>query len=224
MRDRLRPGRRRRRDGRRPGAGHPVDPRHRRGHRLRAAARRPVPGGTGRHGTGCTAMRPRWRRSVGAIVASAATVAARPARAAAQRPDQQPRPRAGRRHRHRLRRCSSTLTFLPAVLALLGRAAYWPRAPHTRTARTRPGTAIWERIAAPRRPASPPHLGGRLIVLVRVRRASCRPCRPKGVPLERDVRRRGALGDRAGGPRRALPRRLGQPRRRHRRRRPRCRR
>ncbi|MER5377573.1 MMPL family transporter [Streptomyces sp. NPDC002553] len=40
----------------------------------------------------------------------------------------------------------STLTFLPAVLVLLGRAAYWPATP--RPARPSAGTGVWQRIAA----------------------------------------------------------------------------
>ncbi|MEU0675859.1 MMPL family transporter [Streptomyces sp. NPDC006172] len=40
----------------------------------------------------------------------------------------------------------STLTFLPAVLVLLGRAAYWPATP--RPARPGAGAGVWQRIAA----------------------------------------------------------------------------
>ncbi|MER5718018.1 MMPL family transporter [Streptomyces sp. NPDC002132] len=40
----------------------------------------------------------------------------------------------------------STLTFLPAVLVLLGRAAYWPATP--RPARPSTGAGVWQRIAA----------------------------------------------------------------------------
>ncbi|MFJ8944866.1 MMPL family transporter [Streptomyces sp. NPDC102395] len=40
----------------------------------------------------------------------------------------------------------STLTFLPAVLVLLGRAAYWPAT--SRPARPSAGAGVWQRIAA----------------------------------------------------------------------------
>ncbi|MFV2176038.1 MMPL family transporter [Actinomadura sp. LOL_016] len=39
----------------------------------------------------------------------------------------------------------SALTFLPAVLALLGRAAYWPARPHDE--RTTSGHGVWKRVA-----------------------------------------------------------------------------
>ncbi|MFI2209235.1 MMPL family transporter [Streptomyces sp. NPDC020141] len=44
----------------------------------------------------------------------------------------------------------STLTFLPAVLALLGRAAYWPARPHRAegAADGRGGRGVWPRVAA----------------------------------------------------------------------------
>ncbi|MER5294566.1 MMPL family transporter [Streptomyces pharetrae] len=50
----------------------------------------------------------------------------------------------------------SSLTFLPAVLVLLGRAAYWPAKPRPATADPGGGTGVWQRIAtlvdrAPRR-------------------------------------------------------------------------
>ncbi|MFE5922064.1 MMPL family transporter [Streptomyces sp. NPDC056468] len=41
----------------------------------------------------------------------------------------------------------STLTFLPAVLALLGRTAYWPSRPKP-TAQSAPGSGVWRRVAA----------------------------------------------------------------------------
>ncbi|MER5381542.1 MMPL family transporter [Streptomyces sp. NPDC002688] len=40
----------------------------------------------------------------------------------------------------------STLTFLPAVLVLLGRAAYWPAGPRP-AGNTRTGSGIWNRVA-----------------------------------------------------------------------------
>ncbi|WP_086741913.1 MMPL family transporter [Streptomyces glaucescens] len=42
----------------------------------------------------------------------------------------------------------SSLTFLPAVLVLLGRAAYWPAKPRPATADPGGGTGVWQRIAA----------------------------------------------------------------------------
>ncbi|MBE4737526.1 MMPL family transporter [Streptomyces caniscabiei] len=50
----------------------------------------------------------------------------------------------------------ATLTFLPAVLVALGRAAYWPARPGARTASARGGEGVWRRVAglvdrAPRR-------------------------------------------------------------------------
>ncbi|MFE5893810.1 MMPL family transporter [Streptomyces sp. NPDC056462] len=41
----------------------------------------------------------------------------------------------------------STLTFLPAVLALLGRTAYWPSRPKP-TAQSAQGSGVWRRVAA----------------------------------------------------------------------------
>ncbi|MFJ9659974.1 MMPL family transporter [Streptomyces griseoflavus] len=41
----------------------------------------------------------------------------------------------------------STLTFLPAVLVLLGRAAYWPAKPHSAEER-RTGDGLWQRVAS----------------------------------------------------------------------------
>ncbi|MET9150286.1 efflux RND transporter permease subunit [Streptomyces griseoflavus] len=41
----------------------------------------------------------------------------------------------------------STLTFLPAVLVLLGRAAYWPAKPHSAEER-RAGDGLWQRVAS----------------------------------------------------------------------------
>lgn len=50
----------------------------------------------------------------------------------------------------------ATLTFLPAVLVALGRAAYWPARPGSRTGSARSGEGVWRRVAdlvdrAPRR-------------------------------------------------------------------------
>ncbi|MEV6380559.1 MMPL family transporter [Streptomyces sp. NPDC051773] len=50
----------------------------------------------------------------------------------------------------------ATLTFLPAVLVALGRAAYWPARPGARTASAGGGEGVWRRVAglvdrAPRR-------------------------------------------------------------------------
>ncbi|MFD9119703.1 MMPL family transporter [Streptomyces bottropensis] len=50
----------------------------------------------------------------------------------------------------------ATLTFLPAVLVALGRAAYWPAAPGGPSAAPRAGEGVWRRVAglvdrAPRR-------------------------------------------------------------------------
>ncbi|CAM5669682.1 MMPL family transporter [Streptomyces pharetrae] len=42
----------------------------------------------------------------------------------------------------------SSLTFLPAALVLLGRAAYWPAKPRPATADPGGGTGVWQRIAA----------------------------------------------------------------------------
>ncbi|MEU0373851.1 MMPL family transporter [Streptomyces sp. NPDC006283] len=42
----------------------------------------------------------------------------------------------------------STLTFLPAVLALLGRAAYWPARPKPSDDATAEGHGVWHRVAA----------------------------------------------------------------------------
>ncbi|MFI8091079.1 MMPL family transporter [Streptomyces sp. NPDC086080] len=41
----------------------------------------------------------------------------------------------------------TTLTFLPAVLVLLGRAAYWPAKPHSAEER-RTGDGVWRRVAS----------------------------------------------------------------------------
>ena len=48
----------------------------------------------------------------------------------------------------------STLTFLPAVLVLLGRAAYWPAKPGTARQDRAPATASGRRVAALRRPCA----------------------------------------------------------------------
>ncbi|MFJ9738301.1 MMPL family transporter [Streptomyces sp. NPDC101166] len=42
----------------------------------------------------------------------------------------------------------STLTFLPAVLVLLGRAAYWPATPRPARPSAGAGAGVWQRIAA----------------------------------------------------------------------------
>ncbi|MEU3253779.1 MMPL family transporter [Streptomyces sp. NPDC006997] len=42
----------------------------------------------------------------------------------------------------------STLTFLPAVLVLLGRAAYWPARPHPDADGRGAGAGVWQRVAA----------------------------------------------------------------------------
>ncbi|GAB2941573.1 MMPL family transporter [Streptomyces heilongjiangensis] len=42
----------------------------------------------------------------------------------------------------------STLTFLPAVLVALGRAAYWPAKPGARPASESAGEGVWRRVAA----------------------------------------------------------------------------
>ncbi|MFK0258891.1 MMPL family transporter [Streptomyces sp. NPDC090445] len=94
------------------------------------------------------------RRSAGAIVASAATVA--PGLLALLASDLTNNQALGPVGAIGIA-CAvlSTLTFLPAVLALLGRAAYWPAAPKPADT-TAEGHTVWRRIAgvidrAPRR-------------------------------------------------------------------------
>ncbi|MGW0667225.1 MMPL family transporter [Streptomyces sp. NPDC002746] len=76
----------------------------------------------------------------------------------------------------------TTLTFLPAVLALLGRAAYWPSRPKASDA-TVEGHGVWRRIAAmvDRRPR-------RTWVVTALVLAACAAFAPslssKGVPLD----------------------------------------
>ena len=142
LRGGVRAGRGRRRQRRRPGAGHPLDPRHRRGDRLRPAALLPLPRGTGR------ARRPLRGHTGGAARllrgdhGQRRDGGARAARPAPERPDEQPRARAGRRDRHRVRRHQHL--HLPAR----GARCCWA-AP--RSGRARPATQHGVEPRAPRR-------------------------------------------------------------------------
>ncbi|MFJ5546155.1 MMPL family transporter [Streptomyces sp. NPDC093225] len=76
----------------------------------------------------------------------------------------------------------STLTFLPAVLVLLGRAAYWPATPGP-AASTADGHAVWRRVAglidrAPRR------VWASTALLLAVLAAFSPALSSKGVPLD----------------------------------------
>ncbi|MBD9725237.1 MMPL family transporter [Streptomyces caniscabiei] len=77
----------------------------------------------------------------------------------------------------------ATLTFLPAVLVALGRAAYWPARPGARTASARGGEGVWRRVAglvdrAPRRVWA-------VILVVLLAGAAFAPAlTSKGVPLD----------------------------------------
>jgi RND superfamily putative drug exporter len=94
------------------------------------------------------AMRVAWRRSVGAVTASAATVAL--GLLALLVSDLTNNRALGPVGAIGVV-CAvvATLTFLPAVLVLLGRAAYWPARPGPTADRGRPGRrGLWERVAA----------------------------------------------------------------------------
>ena len=121
-----------------------------------------------------------WRRSAGAIVASGGTVAA--GLLALLLSDLSNNRALGPVGAIGIG-CAllSALTFLPAVLALLGRAAYWPARPHPdRAGSTRHG--IWERVARliDRRPRR--IWAGCLIVLL-AGAAFMPQLRTEGVPL-----------------------------------------
>ncbi|WP_254408395.1 MMPL family transporter [Streptomyces sp. AC495_CC817] len=77
----------------------------------------------------------------------------------------------------------ATLTFLPAVLVALGRAAYWPARPGARTAAARRGEGVWRRVAnlvdrAPRR------VWAVTLVLLLAGAAFAPTLTSKGVPLD----------------------------------------
>ncbi|WP_309058544.1 MMPL family transporter [Streptomyces sp.] len=93
-----------------------------------------------------TAMRSALRRSWGAVVASAATVAL--GLLALLLSDLTNTRALGPVGAIGIA-CAvlSTLTFLPAVLALLGRAAYWPAKPRA-TADRSTGDGVWQRVAS----------------------------------------------------------------------------
>ena len=123
-----------------------------------------------------------------------------------------PRARTGRRARHR-RRPRRALTFLPAVLLLIGRAAFWPAIPqldhvHAQDSIGRRG--LWGRVAAlvgshPRRTWVLTLAG---LLAPRGVRADAQGRRHQPV---RPLPRQGRVGDRAGGAGRALPGGLGLP-------------
>lgn len=112
----------------------------------------------------------------------------------------------------------TTLTFLPAVLALMGKVAFWPAKPRSADAETG-GHGIWRRVAhwvdtrphaavdGLRRPA-------------RRRRRVLPRAAVEGRAPGRAVRQRRAVRRRAGDPGQALPRRLRPAGRDHRRRGP----
>lgn len=76
----------------------------------------------------------------------------------------------------------STLTFLPAVLILLGRAAYWPAKPKS-AKETSAGNGIWQRIAAVIDRAPRKVWAGTLAALL-LAAAFAPTLNSKGVPLE----------------------------------------
>ena len=197
--------------------GHPVDPGRRRRHRLRAAAGLPVPGG---------AARPRVE--VGRDAAS-------PGGPPSSRSRPAPPPSSSA--------CSAcccptwatprglgpvgaigiagafvaALTFLPAVLLLLGRGSSGrsSRGWTTSTPRT-PWAPAGSGAAWPAgRPPPPPYLGGHAAGAAGARRRSCPTFRAEGDHRRPTRSSPGRLGHRPGGARPALPRRLRQPRRDH---------
>lgn len=99
------------------------------------------------HGDRFTAMRIALRESFGPITASAATVAA--GLLALLLSDLTNNRALGPVGAIGIV-CSvlSALTFLPAVLVLLGRTAYWPAKPRPASDRTSGGHGIWHRVAA----------------------------------------------------------------------------
>lgn len=103
----------------------------------------------------------------------------------------------------------TSLTFLPATLALLGRAAYWP-------ARPRPAdenhNGVWHRVAALVDGAPRKVWALTLVMLLAGCRLRTRP-HLQGHPPRRDLRRRRPLRRRPADPQPALPGRFGQPRR-----------
>ncbi|WP_327731733.1 MMPL family transporter [Streptomyces sp. NBC_00487] len=77
----------------------------------------------------------------------------------------------------------ATLTFLPAVLVVLGRAAYWPARPGGRSAAPRTGEGVWRRVAglvdrAPRR------VWAATLVVLLAGAAFSPALTSKGVPLD----------------------------------------
>ena len=131
-------------------AGHPLDPRGGRGHRLRPAPRLAVQGGAARPRGHLGAMKLAWRGSVEPIAASAATVilgllclllsdlgntsGLGPVGALGI---------AGA--------LIAALTFLPAVLLLFGRGIFWPAVPrvdHVHSEDKIGTRGIWGRVAA----------------------------------------------------------------------------
>lgn len=77
----------------------------------------------------------------------------------------------------------ATLTFLPAVLVVLGRAAYWPARPGGRSATPRTGEGVWRRVAglvdrAPRR------VWAATLVVLLAGAAFSPALTSKGVPLD----------------------------------------
>lgn len=116
----------------------------------------------------------------------------------------------------------STLSFLPAVLLLLGRAAYWPAKPSRgrrpeRARRLRRSRHL-DTGRRPGRPRPARRVGGNPRRADRLRRVRPDAHRERRAP-GRDIRQRRPLGGRPAHTRRALPRRLGQPDRGDRRRR-----
>ncbi|MEU9554317.1 MMPL family transporter [Streptomyces fumanus] len=126
------------------------------------------------------AMRVAWRRSVGAVTASAATVAlGLLALLVSDLTNNRALGPVGAIGV--VCAVAAALTFLPAMLVLLGRAAYWPARPVPAAARDRRG--LWRRVAAlvDRRPRR--LWAGSLIAL-----AACAAFSPllkaEGVPLD----------------------------------------
>ncbi|MFC7471588.1 MMPL family transporter [Actinomadura keratinilytica] len=166
------------------------------------------------HGDRFTAMRLAWRQSFGPITASAATVAL--GLLALLLSDLTNNRALGPVGAIGIV-CSvfSALTFLPAALVLLGRAAYWLGPPQGHRHRWQPPPVAAGR--GPGRPDAAQGLGdhpGRPRGLRGLRPDADQPGRPAG----RDLRQRRALGLRPGDAEPSLPGRRRQPGRRHRRR------
>ncbi len=103
----------------------------------------------------------------------------------------------------------SAVTFLPAVLVLLGRAAYWPARPHPERVPSA-GDGVWARIASlvDRRPR---RIWATCLVVLAACAALMPQLRAEGVPLSETFVGGAAVRHGPGHPRRALPGRLGKP-------------